>query len=233
MIEQQIMAVSDEPLRILIVDDEPNIANLLRVGLRYEGYSVAVAEDGPGALQAVSHFQPHLVILDLMLPGLHGIEVAKRLRQDPEILIIMLTARDQVPDRIAGLEAGGDDYVIKPFVFEELLARIRSIARRRLPARADVLQAGPITLDQDHHVVTVHGSIIKLSLREYNLLQLFMLNPRRVLSRQLILDRVWGYDFFGDENNVEVYVGYLRKKLGEEGRDVIETVRGIGYRLAV
>lgn len=233
MIEQQIMAVSDEPLRILIVDDEPNIANLLRVGLRYEGYSVAVAEDGPGALQAVSHFQPHLVILDLMLPGLDGIEVAKRLRQDPEILIIMLTARDQVPDRIAGLEAGGDDYVIKPFVFEELLARIRSIARRRLPARADVLQAGPITLDQDHHVVTVHGSIIKLSLREYNLLQLFMLNPRRVLSRQLILDRVWGYDFFGDENNVEVYVGYLRKKLGEEGRDVIETVRGIGYRLAV
>jgi DNA-binding response OmpR family regulator len=233
MIEQQSVAIADEPLRILIVDDEPNIANLLRVGLKYEGYSVAVAEDGPEALQAVGRFKPHLVILDLMLPGLDGIEVAKRLRQDPEIMIIMLTARDQVPDRIAGLEAGGDDYVIKPFVFEELLARIRTVARRRLPARADILQAGPITLDQERHIVTVNGSIVKLTLREYNLLQLFMLNPRRVLSRQLILDRVWGYDFFGDENNVEVYVGYLRKKLGEQARDLIETVRGIGYRLVV
>lgn len=233
MIEPQMVGFSDEPLRILIVDDEPNIANLLRVGLKYEGYSVAVAEDGPGALRAVSAFKPHLVILDLMLPGLDGIEVARRLRQDPEILIIMLTARDQVPDRIAGLEAGGDDYVVKPFVFEELLARIRSIARRRLPAQADILQAGPITLDRDRHVVTVNGSIVKLSLREYNLLRLFMANPRRVLSRQLILDRVWGYDFYGDENNVEVYVGYLRRKLGEEARDLIETVRGIGYRLAV
>ncbi|HEX6507937.1 MAG TPA: response regulator transcription factor [Chloroflexota bacterium] len=233
MIGRHDIAVSDEPMRILIVDDEPNIANLLRVGLKYEGYSVAVAEDGPSALQAVSRFNPHLVILDLMLPGLDGIEVAKRLRQDPEILIIMLTARDQVPDRIAGLEAGGDDYVVKPFVFEELLARIRTLARRRWPARAEILQAGPIMLDQERHVVTVNGSIVKLSLKEYSLLQFFMMNPRRVLSRQLLLDRVWGYDFFGDENNVEVYVGYLRRKLGDDGRDLIETVRGIGYRLAV
>lgn len=233
MIEQQDRAVADEPQRILIVDDEPNIANLLRVGLKYEGYSVEVADDGPDALRAADRFKPHLVILDLMLPGIDGIEVAKRLRQDPEILIIMLTARDQVPDRIAGLEAGGDDYVVKPFVFEELLARIRAITRRRLPARADILQAGPIILDQERYVVTINGAIVKLSLREYNLLQLFMTNPRRVLTRQLILDRVWGYDFFGDENNVEVYVAYLRRKLGEEARDLIETVRGIGYRLAV
>jgi DNA-binding response OmpR family regulator len=223
----------DEPLRILVVDDEPNIRNLLRVGLKYEGFSVALAEDGPGALLAVDQFNPHLIILDLMLPGIDGLDVAQRLRQKPELLIIMLTARDQVSDRITGLEAGGDDYVVKPFVFEELLARIRTVTRRRLPAQGGILRAGPITLDQDEHVVTVGGSFVKLSLREYDLLRLFMLNPRRVLPRQLILDRVWGFDFFGDENNVEVYVAYLRRKLGEDARPLIETVRGLGYRLMV
>jgi DNA-binding response OmpR family regulator len=230
---EQIAAHADDRLRILVVDDEPNIRTLLRVGLTYEGFAVALAEDGPGALLAVERFKPHLVILDLMLPGLDGLEIAQRLRQDPELLIIMLTARDQVPDRIAGLEAGGDDYIVKPFVFEELVARIRTVVRRRFPASGGILQAGPITFDQDRLIVTVGGSIVKLSLKEYELLRLFMLNPRRVLSRQLILDRVWGYDFFGDENNVEVYVGYLRRKLGEEARPLIETVRGLGYRLMV
>jgi DNA-binding response OmpR family regulator len=233
MIQHPDAADTDESLRILVVDDEPNIRNLLRVGLTYEGFSVALAEDGPGALLAVEQFKPHLVILDLMLPGLDGLEVAQRLRQDPGLLIVMLTARDQVPDRIAGLEAGGDDYMVKPFVFEELLARIRTVTRRRLPAQSDTLWAGPIKLDHDQHIVTVGGSVVNLSLREYDLLRLFMLNPRRVLSRQLILDRVWGFDFFGDENNVEVYVAYLRRKLGEEVRPLIETVRGFGYRLMV
>ena len=233
MIERDSADSLEEPLRILVVDDEPNIRNLLRVGLKYEGYSVAVAEDGPGALHLAARFRPHLVILDLMLPGLDGLDVAQRLRQDPDLLIIMLTARDQVPDRIAGLEAGGDDYMVKPFVFEELVARIRTVTRRRLPARGGILRAGPITLDQDRQVVTVGGSIVRLSLKEYDLLRLFMLNPRRVLTRQLILDRVWGFDFYGDENNVEVYVGYLRRKLGADARSLIETVRGLGYRLMV
>lgn len=233
MIEQQYADDQDESLRILVVDDEANIRNLLRVGLKYAGFSVALAEDGPGALLAVEQFKPHLVILDLMLPGLDGLDIAKRLRQDPDLLIIMLTARDEVPDRIAGLEAGGDDYVVKPFVFEELLARIRTVTRRRLPDRGGILHAGPVSLDQDRHIVTVGGSTVNLSLKEYDLLRLFMLNPRRVLSRQLILDRVWGFDFFGDENNVEVYVGYLRKKLGDNVRPLIETVRGLGYRLMV
>lgn len=233
MIEPQTAGYELEPLRILVVDDEPHIVDLLRMGLKYEGFSVAIAEDGPSALREVDRFKPHLVVLDLMLPGIDGLDVAERLRQDPELLIIMLTARDQVSDRIAGLKAGGDDYVVKPFDFDELLARIRAVGRRHLPAHADLLRAGPITLDQARRAVTVSGAEVGLTLKEFELLRLFLLNPRRVLTRQLILDRVWGYDFFGDENNVEVYVGYLRRKLGDEARHLVETVRGIGYRLNV
>jgi DNA-binding response OmpR family regulator len=231
--EQQVVGQEIESLRILVVDDEPYIVNFLRMGLRYEGFSVAIAEDGPSALREVDRFKPHLVILDLMLPGLDGLDVAQRLRSDPELLIIMLTARDQVPDRIAGLNAGGDDYVVKPFDFDELLARIHAVIRRRMPARAEILRAGPIALDQARHVVTVDGSTVDLTFKERELLKLFLLNPRQVLTRQLILDRVWGYDFFGEENNVEVYVGYLRRKLGDRARRMIETVRGVGYRLNV
>ena len=232
MIERQHTTHEWEPLRILVVDDEPHIVNLLRLGLKYEGFSVAVAEDGSRALQEVDRFKPHLVVLDLMLPGMDGLDVAERLRGDPDLLIIILTARDQVSDRIAGLKRGGDDYIVKPFDFDELTARIRAVSRRRLPRHTEMLRAGPITLDQDRRIVTVNGSLINLSPKEYDLLRLFLLNPRHVLSRQLILDRVWGFNFFGDENNVEVYVGHLRRKLGE-ARHNIETVRGIGYRLNV
>ncbi len=233
MAEQSSSVSEPEQLRVLVVDDEAHIADLLRLGLRYEGFSVAVAEDGPSALEEVARFKPHLVILDLMLPGMDGLEVAERLRADPELLIIMLTARDQVPERIAGLRAGGDDYVVKPFDFDELLARIHAVTRRRFPAREEVLRAGPITLDQARRTVTVNGQAVSLSVKEYELLRLFVLNPDRVLERQMILDRVWGYDFYGDQNNVEVYVGYLRRKLGDQERHLIETVRGIGYRLNV
>jgi DNA-binding response OmpR family regulator len=220
-------------LRILVVDDEEHIVNFLRMGLTYEGFAVATAGDGEQALEQVERFHPHLVILDLMLPGMDGLELAERLRQDPELLIIMLTARDQVADRVTGLRLGADDYMVKPFDFEELLARIEAVTRRRMPAQSEVLRAGPITLDQARREVTANGSVIELTVKEYELLRLFLLHPRRALPRQLILDRVWGYDFYGSENNVEVYIGYLRRKLGDDGHRLIETVRGVGYRLVV
>jgi two-component system OmpR family response regulator len=221
------------PLRVLIVDDEPHIVNFLRMGLTYEGFEVAEAQDGTEALSQVERFKPHLVILDLMLPGIDGMDVAERLRRDPDLLIIMLTARDQVSDRVAGLRAGADDYLIKPFSFEELLARIQAVTRRRLPAQSEIVRAGSLTLDQAQRLVTLEGQPIELTLKEYELLRLFLLNPRRVLPRQMILDRVWGYDFYGNENNVEVYIGYLRRKLNDREHRVIETVRGVGYRLNV
>jgi two-component system OmpR family response regulator len=229
---EQHIPFETEPLRVLVVDDEPHIVSLLRLILQYEGFEVATAEDGPSALREVATFKPHLVILDLMLPGIDGMDVAAKLRGDPDVLIIMLTARDEVGDRIAGLKGGGDDYVVKPFDPEELLARIHAVVRRRRPVHSPLIHAGPIVLDQKRRTVTVNGSPISLTLKEYELLRLFVTNPRQVLTRQLILDRVWGYDFFGDDNNVEVYVSYLRRKLGD-ARDLIETVRGVGYCLNV
>lgn len=220
-----------ETLRVLVVDDEPHILNFLRMGLSYEGYEVAEAANGAEALVQVERFKPHLVILDVMLPGMDGLEVADRLRRDPELLIIMLTAKDAVTDRVAGLQAGADDYVVKPFSFEELLARIQAVTRRRLPAQSEVLRAGSISLDQARRVVSVEGEVVELTLKEYELLRLFLLHPRRVLPRQMILDRVWGYDFYGNENNVEVYIGYVRRKLGDHDHRLIETIRGVGYRL--
>ncbi len=220
----------NDPLRILVVEDEPQISNFLRVGLGYEGFSVAVAEDGHGALAQLKRFKPQLVILDLMLPGMDGMELAERLRADPDLMIIMLTARDHVEDRIAGLKAGADDYLVKPFDFEELVARIHAVARRRLSAEAGILRAGPITLDQERHLVTIDGSAVELTVKEYDLLRLFANHVGRVLSRRFILDQVWGHEFY-DENNVEVYVRYLRRKLGDPEHQLIETVRGVGYRL--
>jgi two-component system response regulator MprA len=220
----------NNPLRILVVEDEPQIANFLRVGLGYEGFSVAVAEDGYEALAELKRFKPQLVILDLMLPGIDGMELAKRMREDSGLMIIMLTARDEVEDRIAGLRAGADDYLVKPFDFEELVARIHAVARRRLFPEAGILKAGPITLDQERHLVTRDGSAVELTVKEYDLLFLFLRHVGRVLSRRFILDQVWGHEFY-DENNVEVYVRYLRRKLGDPEHHLIETVRGVGYRL--
>ena len=220
----------NNPLRILVVEDEPQIANFLRVGLGYEGFSVAVAEDGYEALAELKRFKPQLVILDLMLPGIDGMELAKRMREDSGLMIIMLTARDEVEDRIAGLRAGADDYLVKPFDFEELVARIHAVARRRLFPEAGILKAGPITLDQERHLVTLDGSAVELTVKEYDLLSLFLRHVGRVLSRRFILDQVWGHEFY-DENNVEVYVRYLRRKLGDPEHHLIETVRGVGYRL--
>jgi DNA-binding response OmpR family regulator len=221
----------NDPLRILVVEDEPQIANFLRVGLGYEGFSVAVAEDGYEALAELKRFRPQLVILDLMLPGMDGMELAKRMREDSGLMIIMLTARDQVEDRIAGLRAGADDYLVKPFDFEELVARIHAVTRRRLSPEAGILKAGPVTLDQERHLVTLDGAEVDLTVKEYDLLYLFLRQAGRVLSRRFILDQVWGHEFY-DENNVEVYVRYLRRKLGDDEHQLIETVRGVGYRLS-
>ena len=219
-----------DPLRILVVEDEPQISNFLRVGLGYEGFSVAVAEDGHEALAELKRFKPQLVILDLMLPGISGMELAERMRADPELMIIMLTARDQVEERIAGLKAGADDYLVKPFDFEELVARIHAVTRRRGSPEAAVLKAGQLILDRESRVVTMNGEAVELTAKEFELLLLFMTHPGRVLSRRFILDQVWGHEFY-DENNVEVYVRYLRRKLDDPEHQRIETVRGVGYRL--
>ena len=220
----------NDSLRILVVEDEPQISNFLRVGLGYEGFSVAVAEDGHQAIAELKRFKPQLVILDLMLPGISGMELAERMREDPDLMIIILTARDDVEDRIAGLRAGADDSLVKPFDFEELVARIHAVSRRRLGPEGAILHAGPVTVDRERRTVTVHGGAVQLTVKEYELLLLFLSQPDRVLSRRVILDKVWGNEFY-DENNVEVYVRYLRRKLGDTEHQLIETVRGVGYRL--
>jgi two-component system OmpR family response regulator len=223
----------DRNLRVLVVDDEEHILNFLRMGLTYEGFNVATAEDSESALQIIDTFHPDIAILDIMLPGMDGMQLAERLMRYPDLGIIMLTARDLVSDRIAGLNTGADDYVVKPFDFEELVARVRAVARRRRPDTNEVLRVGPITLDQARYEVTMNGAPVELTAKEFELLRLFLLHPRRVLPRQAILDRVWGYEFFGSENNVEVYIGYLRRKLNDDEHHLIETIRGVGYRLNV
>lgn len=219
--------------RILVVEDEAEIARYLRRGLTLEGFQVEVASDGQAALTAARDNPPELVILDLMLPGVDGLEVARRLRSVSDLPIIMLTARDSVPARVAGLEAGADDYLIKPFAFEELLARVRVQLRRG--RRADqpvVLRYGPLTMDTAAHETQIGGRRVELTAKEYELLELFMQHPQQVLTREVIYDRVWGYDFGGESNIIEVYVRYLRQKLEAGGEvRVLQTVRGVGYIL--
>jgi two-component system response regulator MprA len=217
--------------RLLVVDDEPSISSFLRMGLARSGFDVTVASDGDEALAAVDREPFDLIVLDLMLPGIDGVSVCRRLRCNAELMILMLTAADSVPQRVAGLEAGADDYLVKPFDFEELLARLRALLRRRLPAaRSPELRAGPFVLDDGAAVVTRDGVAVELSRREYDLFKLFLLHPRQVLTRDVILDQVWGYGFYGDANIVDVYVRYLRNKLDPDRR-FIQTVRGLGYRL--
>jgi two-component system response regulator MprA len=221
----------DDRVRVLVVDDEPMMIGLLRTGLRYEGFDVSTAADGDEALAVAARVKPHVVILDLMLPGTDGYEVCRRLRGDPDLGILMLTAKDEVSDRIEGLDLGADDYLVKPFDFDELLSRLRAILRRLRRPMADVLTAGPLTLDVGRRRLTFEGREVEITGREFDLARLLMQHPRQVLPKQLILDRAWGADFYGGENNVEVCVGSLRAKLGEPGRRLIQTVRGAGYRL--
>jgi two-component system, OmpR family, response regulator MprA len=221
------------PEHILVVEDDPQIADLLRRGLIYEGYSVEVTGDGLDALTAARDRPPNLVLLDLMLPGMDGLTVCKRLRAANDVPILILTARDAVPDRVKGLDAGADDYVVKPFNFDELLARIRAQLRRRAPAAdQEVLRFADLSLNPNTHEVFRGGRKVELTAREFEVLLLFMQHPRQVITRDLLYERIWGYDFGGESNIIEVYVRYLRSKLEEGGAArLIQTVRGVGYAL--
>jgi two-component system, OmpR family, response regulator MprA len=221
------------PEHILVIEDDPQIADLLRRGLIYEGYSVEVAGDGLEALTAARDRPPNLVLLDLMLPGMDGLTVCKRLRAANDVPILILTARDAVPDRVKGLDAGADDYVVKPFNFDELLARIRAHLRRRAPtSEQEVLRFADLTLNPNTHEVFRAGHKIELTAREFEVLLLFMQHPRQVITRDVLYERIWGYDFGGESNIIEVYVRYLRSKLEEGGAArLIQTVRGVGYAL--
>jgi two-component system OmpR family response regulator len=220
--------------RILVVDDEPNIVDVVSMALRYQGFEVASAATGQEALSAVTSFRPHLMILDVMLPDTTGFEVAERLgAQRADVPIVFLTARDATPDKIRGLTSGGDDYVTKPFSLEELIARIRTILRRTGKAAADDgrLVFEDLEMDEDTREVTRAGQPVELTATEYRLLRYFLLNPRVVLTRAQILDNVWEYDFGGDGRVLETYVSYLRKKLDLHGPSLIHTARGVGYSL--
>jgi DNA-binding response OmpR family regulator len=217
--------------RVLVVDDERSIVDFLRLGLQYEGFQVQTAPDGQAALRLISEFKPHVVVLDVMMPKLDGLAVAQAIRGNKDTGVIILSAKDEVADRIKGLEVGADDYLVKPFDFGELLARIRAVMRRRNPSVGPQLQVQDIVLDESTREVHRQGRAIELSAREFDLLRLLMMHPNQVLARDRILDQVWGYNFFGDANNVEVYVRYLRQKLGDEKHQLIQTVRGVGYRL--
>ncbi|MBK9944857.1 MAG: response regulator transcription factor [Kouleothrix sp.] len=219
--------------RILIVEDEAEIADYLRRGLAFEGFAVELAGDGAAALAAARDRLPDLVVLDLMLPGLDGMEVARRLRAGSSVPIIMLTARDSVTDRVAGLECGADDYLVKPFAFEELLARIRvQLRRRHAQNTGELLRVGPLSLDLVAHEVRAGDQRVVFTAKEFELLELFMRHPRQVLTRDLLYERIWGYDFGGASNVIEVYIRALRQKLEQAGLPrLIHTIRGVGYVL--
>ncbi len=216
---------------ILVVDDDPKIRSVLSRGLRFEGYTVQVAEDGPQALQMARTAPPDLVLLDVMLPGMDGLELCARLRRGLSAPILMLTARDAVPDRIAGLDSGADDYLVKPFDFDELLARIRALLRRVQPQDEDLLNFADLRLDTVTREVFRGDRALDLTTREYELLLLFLRHPRHVLTREQILDHVWGTPYV-ESNAIEVHIGRLREKLEAAGEPrLIQTLRGAGYAL--
>jgi two-component system OmpR family response regulator len=228
------MTAPTDAHRVLVVDDEPNIADVIAMALRFQGFAVETAGTGAEALAAVSAFRPHLMVLDVMLPDMEGFDVAERLgAQRADVPIIFLTARDATEDKIRGLTTGGDDYVTKPFSLEELVARIRTILRRTGAAAPDSgrLVFEDLELDEESHEVVRGGSYIDLTATEFRLLRYLMLNPRRVLTRAQLLDHVWDYDFGGDGRVLETYISYLRKKLDAHGPSLIQTVRGVGYAL--
>jgi two-component system response regulator MprA len=222
-------------MKILVVDDERAVRDSLRRALTLEGYEVELASDGQEALDRIAHpsGEPDAVVLDLLMPRLNGLDVCRRLRaQGNRIPVLMLTARDQVEDRVEGLDAGADDYVVKPFALEELLARVRALLRRSGADQEETLRFADLELDPVAHEVRRGGEPIELTRTEFSLLELFLRNPRQVLTRSVIFERVWGYDFGYASNSLDVYVGYLRRKTEVGGRPrLIQTIRGVGYAL--
>jgi two-component system response regulator MprA len=221
--------------KVLVVDDDPNVLRVMKRGLTYAGYQVDEADTGEKALSTAWERSPDLVILDLMLPGLDGLEVCRRLRSgNPQLPILLLTARDRVPDRVAGLDAGADDYLVKPFAFDELLARVRALLRRTRPAEGDQesYRYADLTIDPATREVHRGDRPIELTAREYDLLEFLTRHARQVFSRETIFERVWGSDFMGESNVIDVVVMRLREKLEAEGEPrLIQTVRGVGYTL--
>ena len=220
--------------RILLVEDEEKLARMVELELRYEGYEVEKAFDGRTGLDRALTGEFDLILLDIMLPALSGMEVLRRLRKERQTPVILLTARDAVVDKVSGLDAGADDYVTKPFAIEELLARIRAALRKHpsAPAEAPKLTCGPLSMDVDRHEVTVSGTPVELTRREFDLLRYLLENKEKVISRESLLDNVWGFDFAGETNAVDVYIRFLRSKLDERfGVKLIHTVRGVGYAI--
>jgi two-component system OmpR family response regulator len=234
--ERVVMRRADgNPITVLVVDDETVLAEMVSMALRYEGWNIATAADGASAITAARGSRPDAVVLDVMLPDMSGLDVLRKLReQNPHLPVLLLTAKDAVEDRIAGLTAGGDDYVTKPFSIEEVVLRLRALLRRTGVTEEDSgaqIVVGDLVLDEDSHEVTRGGEPIALTSTEFELLRFLMRNPKRVLSKAQILDRVWSYDFGGRSNIVELYISYLRKKI-DSGRDpMIHTLRGAGYVL--
>lgn len=223
------------PINVLVVDDEAVLAEMVAMALRYEGWTIATAGDGSSAMAAARAQRPDVVVLDVMLPDMSGLDVLRKLREEnPQLPVLLLTAKDAVEDRIAGLTAGGDDYVTKPFSIEEVVLRLRALLRRTGVTTLDSgaqLVVGDLVLDEDSHEVTRAGEPISLTSTEFELLRFMMRNSRRVLSKAQILDRVWSYDFGGRSNIVELYISYLRKKIDNGREPMIHTLRGAGYVL--
>lgn len=224
-------SLAENAARILIVEDEEKLAKFVQLELGYEGYEVTVANDGLSGLMAARDTEPDLILLDWMMPGLTGVEVCRRLRATGAMMpVILLTAKDGIEDRVAGLDAGADDYVLKPFSIEELLARVRAHLRRNQPEDPEVLQFSDLTLSRKSREVKRGDRAIELTAKEFDLLDYLIAHPKQVLSRDRILEEVWGYDFMGDSNIIEVYIRYLRLKLEAENESrLIQTVRGVGY----
>lgn len=225
--------LKNEKINILVVDDEESITEFIKMGLEAEGFNVYTAYDGNEAVEIANRIKPHIVILDVMLPGMNGFTVCSKIKSVIKTSIIMLTAKDEVDDRVKGLELGADDYMVKPFSFKELLARINVRLRNTVEEFSDVIQMGDFLVNDGAHEILYNGKLLELSPTEYNLLKYLLSNSGIALSKSSILEKVWGYDFNGEENIVEVYVRYLREKLGDKEHSIVKTVRGVGYKVVL
>jgi two-component system OmpR family response regulator len=231
--EDFMRSTSKAQIHILVVDDEENIVNFIKMGLEDEGYSVHVAFDGDEAISMAKKLNPHIIILDVMLPGINGYDACLEIKSSIKTSIIMLTAKEDIDDRVKGLNLGADDYMVKPFSFKELLARINARIRNSFPELLDTIQLGEFIIDDSAHEISFKGRLLEVSPTEYNLLKFLLVNNGIVLSKAVILQKVWNFDFNGQENIVEVYIRYLRDKLCDNEHLIIRTVRGVGYKVII